>query len=1651
MNNKRLLPVILILTLLICVFPVTASATEYTPADGETMDISACVSGDVITVGAGRSVILNGNSVNLTSVRITCEAGVILTLQNVVINNSASSGVCPLTFTGAGSRLILESGATSTLTGGTSAPGISLEAPAELSLENNGVLTATGGTGCAGLQCPIGATLTVSGDGTLNATGKNGGAGIGGAYKAACGSITINSGTVIATGGGVRMTNRFYHAIDGGVITISGGTVNSANITYGGIGGNSNEGSSISIAGGTVTATGAPEAIGIGGVGTLGCDVTITGGTVTAISNKVAPIGRNNTSLSGTVKITGGTVTAQSNGYNYAGIDCSYGASGIVTITGGTVKATGGNIGAGICGSGFDYSGSAAGTGTVTISGGTVTAIGGTAGVGICGSAAGTGSVSIAGGTVYAGGVTCDLGSGLADTEETLSITGSAMVFMKNNICTTPTTTTHTNFTYPIGTAEVYGVGISVPDTWTTDFGAYLQPCTLSYDVNGGIGAVPGSVTRLYNTEITLPDGSGLSLAGHYFDGWNTASDGTGTNYAAGANYTMPAGGGTLYAQWTADALTGTATIDDITPEFGQTLTASLADGNNTGTLSYQWKRGAANVGTNSATYTLAADDIGQTITVTISSSVETGTQTSVATAAVTKAASSPATGITPVLSSKTTMSITVTSVTGYEYVITGDGVAINDADWQDSNEFTGLSANTAYDIFQRVKETDTNFASAASSVLDVMTSTNALTGTAGITGDAVFGQTLTASLADGNNTGTLSYQWTRDGVDIGSPTTSNTYTIVQADIDTVIAVKITSSVETGTQTSVATAAVTKAASSPATGITPVLSSKTTTSITVTSVTGYEYVITEDGAAVGTGTWQDSNEFSGLSANTAYDIYQRVKETATHKASGISAKLDVTTNAAPTYMASVSPTSRVFMAVGAGYGVQTAQVFTITNDGSGTITGLSATLGGSYFEISSELSATAINAAGTATVSVRPITGLATNTYTDILTITADNGISLKVPLSFTVLAPTIDPASRDYDLNKPVDVTATITWNGATSITDAVYSIRPDAVMHTLDIDDYTIAGNVLTIDNSFFEGIPLTTGAAVDFVFTFDTGDEAAMTVNVVCGFVPVTGISDVPDTATVGTPLTLTGTVSPANATNRAIIWSVYNAGDTGASIAGNILSTTAAGAVVVQAKIINGTAESTDYTQHFNITVSAAPVTTYTVTFNSNGSTYATKTVNAGESIGTAAWPANPTRSSYTFDGWFTGENGTGTEFTSTTSVNATMTVYAKWSYSEGGSETTPTPTEKTITVTETSSELFKNAPGAITAEANMDNAFSNSIEVKVMDTPEDKASFGMRMTDEVYPFDISLYIKGTNQKTEPMPGYAVTISLPIPENLLDKKEILTIVHKSDSGVVTEIKSRYVQKNGVWYLVFEATEFSPYALVVRTGENYYESAGVPYYLGTNGNRVFIGFAANSKYIAPKGVTVSVMQNDKNLTDITGHWAAGYIGFVTEREIFVGTGGNTFSPDAGMTRAMFATVIGRLYERSYGEIKASSTNAFNDCDYSAYYGKYIAWVSKNSIIEGVGDGKFAPDTLITREQMAAALYRFADFLNVLPDDMDTALNYPDANSISGYAKTAALYCQTTGVIDGRTGGVFAPREAATRAEVATIIQRFVEVVMK
>ncbi len=232
------------------------------------------------------------------------------------------------------------------------------------------------------------------------------------------------------------------------------------------------------------------------------------------------------------------------------------------------------------------------------------------------------------------------------------------------------------------------------------------------------------------------------------------------------------------------------------------------------------------------------------------------------------------------------------------------------------------------------------------------------------------------------------------------------------------------------------------------------------------------------------------------------------------------------------------------------------------------------------------------------------------------------------------------------------------------------------------------------------------------------------------------------------------------------------------------------------------------------------------------------------------------------------------------------------------------------------------------------------------------------------------------------------------------------------------------------------------------------------GVPYYINAEGNRVYLGFAYDAnkdgfitedEYIAPEGSKILYGESPKAFTDIAGYWCEDYINFVTQREIFLGITSTTFGPNETLTRAMFVTVLGRLYERSYGEIRDSQDHRFADCDYDSYYGKYVDWATSFGIIQGYGDGQFGPGDAITREQMVTIVYNFAKAINKVPSYMDTTLNYPDSGSISGWAFDGAIFCQTENLFTVKEDGSFAPKEKATRADTAAILARLIQYVLR
>ena len=179
----------------------------------------------------------------------------------------------------------------------------------------------------------------------------------------------------------------------------------------------------------------------------------------------------------------------------------------------------------------------------------------------------------------------------------------------------------------------------------------------------------------------------------------------------------------------------------------------------------------------------------------------------------------------------------------------------------------------------------------------------------------------------------------------------------------------------------------------------------------------------------------------------------------------------------------------------------------------------------------------------------------------------------------------------------------------------------------------------------------------------------------------------------------------------------------------------------------------------------------------------------------------------------------------------------------------------------------------------------------------------------------------------------------------------------------------------------------------------------------------------------------------------TDITSHWAADNILFAASRGLLSGTSDTTFSPGTGMTRGMFVTALGRLAGINPDSYK---TGKFTDVKADAYYAPYVNWAAQTGIVTGVTATTFAPDTNINREQMAVIMKNYAAKLGYdLPQTLK-AVTFADNANISSWAKDAVRAMQQAGILAGKNGNKFDPKGTATRAEVATVLRRFVEIVI-
>ena len=177
----------------------------------------------------------------------------------------------------------------------------------------------------------------------------------------------------------------------------------------------------------------------------------------------------------------------------------------------------------------------------------------------------------------------------------------------------------------------------------------------------------------------------------------------------------------------------------------------------------------------------------------------------------------------------------------------------------------------------------------------------------------------------------------------------------------------------------------------------------------------------------------------------------------------------------------------------------------------------------------------------------------------------------------------------------------------------------------------------------------------------------------------------------------------------------------------------------------------------------------------------------------------------------------------------------------------------------------------------------------------------------------------------------------------------------------------------------------------------------------------------------------------------TDVTettvGSWAANAVDFAYECGLINGIGGDRFGPDASMTRAMLVTV---LY-RAAGSPEVTITTNFTDLDVGSYYYEAVVWANVMGIVNGITDTTFSPDGPVTRQQIAAILYRYADAMGALSQAEGNLNAFTDKDSVESYAVVPMTWAVGRGIITGTTDTTLSPQNHATRAQVAVMLHRY------
>lgn len=178
----------------------------------------------------------------------------------------------------------------------------------------------------------------------------------------------------------------------------------------------------------------------------------------------------------------------------------------------------------------------------------------------------------------------------------------------------------------------------------------------------------------------------------------------------------------------------------------------------------------------------------------------------------------------------------------------------------------------------------------------------------------------------------------------------------------------------------------------------------------------------------------------------------------------------------------------------------------------------------------------------------------------------------------------------------------------------------------------------------------------------------------------------------------------------------------------------------------------------------------------------------------------------------------------------------------------------------------------------------------------------------------------------------------------------------------------------------------------------------------------------------------------QGDLPFGDIEGHWARDAIVLAHQRGLLQGVGEGRFAPDDAVTRGMFVTLLSRLDDA----LPPAQAPAFADVPAGAYYAPAVGWAVENGITQGVDAGRFAPDAPVTRQQAALLLDRYFESRGIQLAEVSAGTPFADEDRIAPYAAGAVHRLQQAGILTGQAAGAFDPQAATTRGQAAALLQK-------